>query len=194
MPSTPIKIITEVSARHVHLSQSDFEQLFGKNKQLTPMKPLYQDGQFASWEWVTLQTAKASIEHVRVLGPLRDRTQIEVSLTDAFALGIEPLVRESGELDGTPGLTLVSRQGQVKTRGGVILSFRHIHASTADAKKYGLHDGQIVSVRSDGPRSLIFNNVIVRVKSDYVWRLHLDTDEANAAGLKNGSEAEVIIP
>jgi len=193
MSKTPIKIIVEVSARHAHLSAQDFEQLFGKNKNLTPMKPLYQDGQYASWEWVTLKTAKAEIPHVRVLGPLRDKTQIEISLTDAYNLGIEPLVRKSGDLDGTPGLTLISHLGEIKTRGGVILSNRHIHASLEDAKKYGLKDAQIVSVQTVGPRGLIFNNVTVRVKSDYVWRFHIDTDEANASGVKSGDETEVII-
>jgi len=193
MPKPPIKVIIEVSARHLHLSKDDFEKLFGKEKKLTPMKSLFQDGQFASWEWVTLKTAKAEIPHVRILGPLRERTQIEISLTDAYNLGIEPLVRQSGDLDGTPGLTLVSDQGEVKTRGGVILSQRHIHASIKEAKKYHLKDGQIVAVKTFGPRALVFNNIIVRIRSDYVWRFHIDTDEANAAGVRNGDEGELII-
>ncbi len=193
MSKQPIKVIIEVSARHLHLSKDDFEKLFGKEKKLTPMKPLFQDGQFASWERVTLKTAKAEIPHVRILGPLRERTQIEISLTDAYNLGIEPLVCRSGDLDGTPGLTLVSDQGEVKTRGGVILSQRHLHASDEDAKKYNLRDGQFVSVKTFGPRALVFNNVIVRIRSDYVWRFHIDTDEANAAGIKSGDEGEIII-
>ena len=183
----------EVSARHLHLSKNDFEKLFGKKRKLTPMKPLFQDGQFASWEWVTLKTAKAQIPHVRVLGPLRKKTQIEISLTDAYNLGVDPLVRQSGDLAGTPGLILVSDLAEVKTRGGVILSQRHIHASTKEAKKYNLKDGQLVSVKTFGPRAMVFNNIIVRVRADYVWRFHLDTDEANAAGLKNGDEGELII-
>jgi len=193
MSKQPIKIIAEVSARHLHLSKDDFEKLFGKDKKLTPMKPLFQDGQFAAWEWVTLRTAKAEIPHVRVLGPTREKTQIEISLTDAYTLGIEPLVRESGNLEGTPGLTLISEKGEVKTRGGVILTLRHIHASDKDAEKYGLKNGQIVSVKTLGQRALVFNNVVVRIKQDYVWRFHVDTDEANAADIKNGDECEVIV-
>ena len=192
MSKQPIKIIVEVSARHLHLSKDDYEKLFGQGKKLTPMKPPFQDGQYASWEWLTLKTAKGQIPHVRILGPLREKTQIEVSLTDAFYLGMEPLVRQSGDLDGTPGLTLVSDQGEVETKEGVILSHRHIHASTKDAQKYGLKDGQIVAVKTFGPRALIFNNVVVRIESDYVWRFHIDTDEANAAGVKNGDEGELI--
>lgn len=193
MVKKTIKIIVEVSTRHVHLSKDDFEKLFGKDKKLTPMKPLFQDGQFAAWEWVTLETAKAKIPHARVLGPLRERTQIEISMTDAYTLGIEALVRQSGDLEDTPGLTLVSDQAEVQTRGGVILTHRHIHARYTDASKYGLKDGQVVSVKVAGQRGLIFNNVVVRVRSDYVWRFHVDTDEGNAAGVKNGDEAEVII-
>jgi len=193
MVKKPIKIIIEVSVRHIHLSNDDFKKLFGSDKELTPMKPLFQDGQFASWEWVTLKTVKAEIPHVRVLGPTREKTQIEISMTDAYTLGIEPLIRQSGHLEGTPGLTLVSDKGEVKTRGGVILTQRHVHASGEDAKKYGLKEGQIVSVKFEGSRGLIFNNAITRVKDDYVWRFHIDTDEANAAGIQQGDEGEVII-
>lgn len=193
MSKRPIKIIVEVSTRHVHLSKDDFEKLFGKDKQLTPMKPLFQDGQFAAWEWVTLKTIKAAIPHVRALGPLRKNTQIEISMTDAYTLGIEALVRQSGDLEGTPGLNLVSDKAEVQTRGGVILTHRHIHARDTDASKYGLKDGQVVSVKIGGQRGIIFNNVVVRVRSDYVWRFHIDTDEGNAAGVKNGDEAEVIV-
>jgi putative phosphotransacetylase len=193
MNNAPIKIIVEVSARHAHLSKQDFEGLFGREKRLTQMKPLFQDGQFASWEWVTIKTAKAQIPHVRVLGPLREKTQIEISMTDAYTLGIEALVRQSGDLEGTPGLSLLSHDKEIETKGGVILTQRHIHASSLDAKKYNLKNGQIVSVKIGGGRSLTFNNVAVRVKEDYVWRFHIDTDEANASGLKSGDETEVII-
>jgi len=193
MTKQPIKIIVEVSARHLHISKADFAKLFGKGKKLTLMKPLVQNGHFSSWEWLTLKTAKAQIPHVRILGPLREKTQIEISLTDAYNLGIEPLVRPSGNLDGTPGITLLSDKAKIKTRGGVILSQRHIHTSSKDAKKYNLKDGQIVSVKTFGQRSLIFNNVIVRIKPDYIWRFHIDTDEANAAGIKSGDEGELIL-
>jgi len=193
MKKEPIPIIIEVSARHAHLSKDDFEQLFGKGKKLTPMKKLLQDGQFASWEWVSIKTAKGEIEHVRVVGPFREQTQVEISLTDAYRLGIEPLIRPSGQLDRTPGLTLISEKAKINTGGGTILSQRHIHASTKEAKQYGLKDGQVVSVKAGKEREIIFNNVTVKVRDRYKWRFHIDTDEANAASIENGDRGGVII-
>ncbi len=191
----PIKVIIEVSARHAHLSVVDFEALFGKGARPTMFRQLSQPHSFAAQETITIKTVKNELKHVRVLGPCTERTQIEISKTDAYYLGIPALVRESGDLDGTPGLTLIGPKGEVKIRSGVILAHRHIHASPADAKKYGLKHGQMVSVKfAHGSRALTFHNVLVRVHKNFVWRMQVDTDEANAAGIDDEHNiGEVII-
>lgn len=190
----PIKIIIEVSARHAHLSKDDFEALFGKGKKPTLFRQLSQPHTFAANEIVDVQTSKNILRHVRVLGPFKERTQLEISKTDAYYLGIPALVRESGDLEGTPGLTLSGPAGKVKIRSGVILAHRHIHTSPEEAKKYGLKHGQMVSVRCSGPRAVIFRNVLVRVDKIFSWRMQIDTDEANAAGIDDENDmGEVII-
>ncbi|MFH1662204.1 MAG: phosphate propanoyltransferase [Candidatus Falkowbacteria bacterium] len=179
------KIIIEISARHVHISKSDFETIFGQGVELTKFKQLSQPHSYAANEIVNLTTFKDELKNVRILGPLKDRTQVEISKTDAYYLGIPALVRESGNLDGTPGLTLVGPKGSVKIRSGVILAHRHIHASPTDAKKYGVKHGQTVSAKIGGDRGMTFHNVLVRVDKTFDWRMQVDTDEANAAGISD---------
>jgi putative phosphotransacetylase len=174
-----------VSNRHLHLSQEDLEKLFGKGYSLKAMKNLTQTGQFAAEETLTLQGPKGSIEKVRILGPVRPETQIEVSMTDSFKLGIKAPVRESGQIENTPGVTLIGPAGSVALEKGVIIASRHIHMHTSDAEKFQVSNGQVVAVASHGPRAIIFRNVVIRVRHDFVLDFHLDTDEANAAGLSN---------
>ncbi len=181
-----------VSNRHLHVSQADLETLFGKGYQLTQMKALSQPGQYAAEELVLLVGPKSSIEKCRILGPVRPSTQVEVSLTDCFKLGVKPFVRDSGNTAGTPGCVLVGPKGSVILREGVIVAARHIHLSTAEASKFGLKDMDRISIKSSGTRSVVFNNVLVRVSDKFALDFHLDTDEANAAGIKNGDMVEIV--
>jgi propanediol utilization protein len=192
MPVKFPKVIIEISARHVHLAQADLEKLFGKGFQLTKLKALSQRDEFAANETVDL-TAKNIIKHVRVLGPDRDYTQIEISKTDAFYLGLSPLVRDSGDLQGTPGITIVGPAGEVDVEQGVILSHRHIHCSSLEAQKHGLKEGQLVKVKVNGQRGVVFDKVMIKVREGYVWRMHIDTDEANAAGVDDSNNIGEII-
>ena len=194
MSKNQTTIIIETSARHVHISKQDFEAIFGKGAELTKLRQLSQPHSYAANEVVTLKTAKDELKNVRILGPLKDKTQVEISKTDAYYLGIPALVRESGNLDGTPGLTIIGPKGEVTIRSGVILAHRHIHASPADAKKYKVKHGQFVSVEFKGVRGVRFYNVLVRVDKKFSWRMQIDTDEANAAGVdEEHNVGEVII-
>lgn len=188
-----MKIIIEVSARHTHLKRDHVEKLFGEEHQHTPIKDLSQPGQFAAKEAVTVVGPKGEIEGVRILGPEREETQVEVSETDCFKLGIKPVVRISGDIKGTPGATLKGPKGEVELSEGVIVAERHIHMSDKDAEKLGLKTGDRVMVDIDGVRDLLFENTVVRVSDEFETRLHLDTDEANAAFVKNGDEGTLII-
>ena len=188
-----IKVIIEISARHVHLSGEQIKKLFGQGYELTVLKKLSQDGEFASNEVVGIKTAKNILKNVRILGPTRDYTQVEISKTDAFYLGLDPLVRASGDLGDTPGLTIVGPKGEIDIPEGVILSYRHIHSSPSQAKKYGLKNRQIVKVKIAGRRGLVFDNVMVKVKEGFDWRMHVDTDEANAAGVDNSNNLGIVI-
>lgn len=181
-----------ISNRHLHLSQADLEVLFGKGHELTPMKPLSQPGQYAAEEVVTLVGPKGKIAKVRVLGPVRPKTQVEISRTDSFTLGVNPPVRDSGAIEGSAGIVLEGPAGSVTLEEGVIIAQRHIHLHTDEAAEMGLKDKDIVSVKFDGPRGVIFNNVLVRVSPNFAKDFHLDTDEANAAGLSNGTEGIVL--
>ena len=183
-PRVPIPI--GVSARHVHLCQEDLEALFGEGYKLTPRSYLSQPGQYACEETVNLIGPKGRIERVRVLGPLRPETQVEIARTDQFRLGIDAPIRASGDLDGTPGITIEGPKGQVTISKGVICSARHIHMSPEDALRFGLRDGDIVMIRVEGERPLIFGDVLVRVKPNFRLDMHVDTDEANAAGITTG--------
>ncbi len=181
-----------ISARHVHLDQATVEALFGPGYQLTPETPLRQPGQWAAKERVALVGPKNRIERVAILGPTRKRNQIEVSRTDSFALGVQPPVRDSGKLDGTPSITIVGPAGEVTT-DGLILAARHIHTNPADAARLGLEDGEHVDVEVGEGRELTFSYVLIRVGADSFTEMHIDTDEANAAGISgNDTPGEII--
>jgi acetate kinase len=181
----PIPI--EVSAHHVHLSQEHVEALFGAGYQLSPRCLLSQSGQFACREQVSVIGPKGRIGRVRVLGPARKSTQVEVSMTEQFVLGIHPPVRESGDLEGSPGCILEGPAGSVALKQGVICALRHIHMAPADALRYGVRDKSTVRVRVGGDREMVFGDVRVRVDPSFALAMHIDTDEANAAHLSNGA-------
>ena len=182
-----------VSARHVHLSEEDIEKLFGKNYKLTPIKALSQPDQYAAREQVTVVGPKGRLEHVRVLGPARPKTQIEVSVSDTFVLGAKNCpVRLSGDLAGTPGVKLLGPEGQVDLKEGLMVAARHLHLNDDQARALGIHDKQVVSVRVGGARPCLLENVIARTGSGHEMELHVDTDEANACSLKNGDLIEVV--
>jgi acetate kinase len=185
-PPTPIPI--EVSAHHVHLSQHDVESLFGEGHTLTPESELSQPGQFACKEKVTLIGPKGSVDRVRVLGPARKDSQVEIAMTEQFKLGIHPPIRESGDIQNTPGVTLEGTDGRkVTLENGVICAMRHIHMSPEDALNLGLSDRYLVRIRAESDRELIFGDVLVRVNPSFKLSMHIDTDEANAANLKTGA-------
>lgn len=181
-----------ISNRHVHLSQDDLVKLFGIGAELTNYKDLSQPGQFACEEKVTLVGPKGVIENVRILGPIRNQTQVELSLSDCIKLGIKAPIRDSGDLHGSAGLTLVGSKGAITINEGAIVAARHVHMHTDDATIFQVKDGDRVSVKVVGPRGLIFNQVLVRVSEKYKLELHLDFDEANAAGLTNNSVVEIV--
>ena len=172
-----------ISNRHIHLSQADLDQLFGAGYQLTPMKELSQPGQFACKETVTICGPKGAIEKVRVLGPGRKETQIEIVAGDCFKLGVKAPAKLSGDLAGTPGITVVGPKGSVQTAQGLIVAQRHIHMAPADAQAYGVQDGQIVKIRVGGLRGGLYDNVAIRVTTSSKLECHLDTEEANAMGV-----------
>ena len=179
------KVLIETSARHVHVSEKDLEALFGKGYKLTPKKDLSQPGQFACEERVLLRGPKNEMKGVSILGPCRKETQVEVSLTDARTLGVTAAIRESGDIEGTSGITIVGPAGEITIDKGVIAAKRHIHMTKADAAEFGIEDKQIVSVKVDTDgRSLIFGDVVCRVSDSYALAMHIDTDESNAAAVK----------
>ncbi|PLV57360.1 phosphate propanoyltransferase [Thermotoga sp. SG1] len=186
-------IIVGVSNRHVHLSREDLETLFGKGYELTPVKELRQPGQYAAKETVTIVGPKGAIENVRVLGPVRKETQVEISRTDAFRLGVRPPVRDSGDLEGTPGIVIIGPNGILVKEKGVIIAKRHIHMHPKDAEHYGVKDKDIVKVIvENGDRRLIFDDVLIRVREDFALEFHVDTDEANAAMLNTGDFVYIV--
>lgn len=188
------KMVTvEISARHMHLSQEHLEILFGKGAQLTHKKDLSQPGQFACEERVDVVGPKKTQKGVSVLGPVRPETQVEVSLTDARSLGFAAPVRMSGETAGSPGCKLVGPKGEVELDHGVIVAKRHLHTTPEDAEKLGLADKQVIGLKIDSPdRSAILGDVVVRVHPTYATYCHIDTDEANAAGISGNVQAEII--
>jgi acetate kinase len=187
MGGAPIPV--GVSVRHVHLSRAHCDALFGPGYELTLRRPVSQPGQFVTRETVDLVGPKGELRGVAIINPLRKETQIELARTDAIALGVIAPLRESGKLDGTPGLVLRGPLGEVKLDKGVILAHRHVHMSPDDARRFGVSDGTVIKVRVDGDRETVFGDVLVRVSPQYALDLHLDTDEANAAGLNNDSVA-----
>jgi putative phosphotransacetylase len=181
------------SNRHIHISAADREKLFGAGYALKRLRPLSQPGQYACEEQVTIAGPKGRIDGVRILGPERPDTQVEVSLTDTFRLGIEPAVRMSGDIEGTPGCTLIGPKGEVNIAKGVIIAARHLHMSDEEATTYGLKNGDVVRAKKTGNRETIFGNILVRAGEGHSLELHIDTDEANAAGIKNGELLELLI-
>lgn len=193
---TENKILGEVpvgvSGRHVHLSEEAVEQLFGPGYQLRVMRDLTQPGQFAAEETVAVVGPKGTFEKVRILGPARKLTQVEISRTDGFFLGVQPPVRLSGDIAGTPGIKLVGPHGEMHIDEGVIVAARHIHMTPADAEQFGVKDGEVVRVRTEGERALTFDDVIIRVREDFALDFHIDTDEGNAASLRTGDRVKVL--
>lgn len=189
----PIKIPVEISARHVHLSQEDSEILFGKGYHLTPKKALSQPGEFAAEEIITIRFKNKEISQVRVIIPLRPQTQLEISMTDAYGLGLPVVIKQSGDLKGTPGVLLIGPKGQVELKEGVIVAQRHLHISPREALKSGINGKDVVSVKISGPRMTTFHNLKVRKGDNFKLSAHLDTDEGNAAGVEGKTFGELII-
>lgn len=181
-----------VSIRHVHLSRDKVEFLFGAGHELRKKREL-QPGQFAAEETVILVGPKAAIHNVRVLGPARDETQVEISLTDGFHLGLKPPVRDSGDFKGSEKIGIVGPRGAFLLDEGVICARRHIHMHPREAEALGIRDGDEVAVKTGGIRRLVLQGVLVRVSENYRMELHIDTDEANASALKNGDLVEIIV-
>ena len=181
-----------ISNRHIHLSQADLDVLFGPGYELTKIKDLKQPGQFACKETLTICGPKGALEKVRVLGPLRKATQVEVLLGDSFKLGIKPPTRMSGDLAGSPGCTLVGPKGTVVLTEGVIVAQRHIHMTAAEAAAYGVANGQIVSMEFDGPRCGVLGNVAIRAGEGHSLECHVDTEEANALAITSKTTFKLI--
>ena len=181
-----------VSGRHIHLSAAHRDALFGPGYALTRQRALSQPGQYACEEKLALIGPKGRIDGVRILGPERPDTQVEVSTTDTFALGIPAPVRMSGNITGTPGCRLVGPRGEIALDKGVIVAARHLHISALEAAAYGLKNGEAVSVCKWGERAAMLSNVIVRAGEAHSLELHIDTDEANAAAIKGGDLLELV--
>ncbi|WP_407929521.1 phosphate propanoyltransferase [Heliomicrobium undosum] len=190
----PKGIPVGISNRHIHLSTTDAAILFGEGHALTKMKDLKQEGEYAAEETVTLIGPKGVLRGVRVLGPLRGKTQVEISCTDGFTLGINAPVRDSGQTQGAPGISIAGPCGALMLREGVICAARHIHMSPAEAEALRLHDQDRINIESFGPRGVIFKNVLIRVHPKFRLEMHLDVDEANAAGLKNNDPVYLYRP
>lgn len=190
--STKYVVPVGVSNRHIHLSKIDLDILFGKDYSLTPLRELSQKGQFAAKETVSLFGNKGFVKDVRILGPLREETQIEISTTDSYLLGVHPPIKMSGDLEGTPGITVVGPEGVVLLKKGVIIAKRHIHMSPEEARVIGIQEGDKLIVETQGERSLILSNIDVRISSKYTLDFHIDLDEGNAAHLKTGDMVKII--
>ena len=188
-----MKVNIGVSNHHVHLCHNDLEILFGKGYELTVKNELVQPGEFASNSLVSIKTDKSIISNVRILGPIRDYTQVEVSRTDAYKLGINPPVRDSGDLSGSCGVTLIGPEGSIDLNSGCIIATRHIHLTPEDAINLGLTGISTVSVRIDGEKGGILNNVHLKISPNYKFEMHIDTDDANANLVKTGDIGEILI-
>jgi putative phosphotransacetylase len=180
------------SNRHIHLCQAYIEALFGRGYELKPLRPLSQPGQFAAEETVSIQGPKGRIDNVRVLGPCRSKTQVEIFITDAYKLGITPVIRLSGDTENTPGARIIGPKGSVDATSGFIVAARHVHISQEQSSWLGLANGDRLSIRKDGERPLVFENVPVRCGEDHELELHLDLEEANAGCIQNGEILEII--
>lgn len=182
-----------ISNRHIHLTREDLDTLFGKDYELTPIKDLSQPGQYACKETCTLiGPSMRSIENVRILGPLRKASQVEISVTDSFVLKVKPPVRESGSIAGSAPVTIVGPKGILTLKEGCIIANRHIHMSPADAAHFGVKDGDYINVDAfSGTKRTRWYDVQIRVSDKFVLEMHVDTDDANAVGFKNGSTVTV---
>lgn len=187
-----LQIPVGISNRHIHLAPEHIQVLFGAGHELTKYRELSQPGQFAAVEQLTILGPKGFIKNVRILGPARSESQVEISVTDGFQLGIHPPIRLSGSLADTPGITLIGPNGVVVLQQGVIVAKRHIHMSTENAQTFGVVDGDELIIRTAGERPIIFPDVVVRVQPEFSLDLHLDLDEGNSAGLKTGDLVTVI--
>lgn len=185
-------IICNISNRHLHITREDLDKLFGVGYELKVKSQLMQPGEFAAEETVKVVGPKGSFEKVRLLGPLRKVTQLEISITDKFHLGVDAPVRLSGDIKNTPGIKIIGPEGEVDLKEGVIVAKRHVHMTPSDAEYFQIKDGDLVRVKTFGERGLIFENVIARVSEKMALECHLDTDEANAAGLKNGDKVVIL--
>ena len=185
-----IFVEVEASGRHVHVTKEQAQTLFGHD--LTPVRELSQPGQYLAKERVTVVGPKGEFQNVAVLGPARKAAQVEISLTDGRALGIDPPVRLSGRAEGSPGAVLVGSNGQVKLREGVICAQRHIHMTPEDGNRLGIRDGDMVKLKVYSKRPVIFEQVPVRISGDFQTRVHLDFDEANACGFQNGDLGRIL--
>lgn len=187
-----IHVPVSISARHLHLQQEHVEMLFGRGYELTKFKDISQPGQFACNEKVTLKGPKGTIENVRILGPLRQRTQVEISRTDARKIGVAPPVRNSGNIVGSEAITLIGPAGVVSLQEGCIIADRHIHMTPADALRFGVQDKQKVSVLVEGDKGGMMGQVTIRVNDRYALDMHIDTDDANAFDLKGNEWLKII--
>ena len=181
-----------VSNRHVHLSQADLDTLFGRGYELTKTKDLSQPGQFACKETVTVCGPKGAIEKVRILGPVRSKSQVEVSATDAIKLGVKAPIRESGNVAGSAPIAVVGPKGAIYLNEGCIIAKRHIHMEQTDARAGGVYDGDVVYVQEENERGTVFNHVQIRVDDSFTLEMHIDTDEANAAKIATGQTVRII--
>ena len=186
-------IKVEISARHVHLTRQDLEILFGDDYELKKERSLSQPGDFAATDAVTVVGDKSKLDNVRIVGPCRNYTQVELSATDCFKIGVNAPIRLSGKVIGSGSVTLVGPMGEVKLKDGAIIAKRHVHADPESAGKFGLKHGQNIKLKIDGPRVLVFDNVEVRVNENFRFAAHIDTDEANAAGIKGGEGSGSIL-
>lgn len=188
----PSIIPVGISNRHLHLSQADQDRLFGEGYQMTKIKDLSQPGQYACKETVTICGPKGAIENVRILGPVRSKTQVEILAGDCFKLGTASPSRLSGDLQGSPGITIIGPKGSVQTAEGLIVAQRHIHMTPEDARRIGVTDGQTVSIQIEGPRGGVYGNVAVRANDASALECHIDTEEANAMSVNSLSKIKII--
>jgi putative phosphotransacetylase len=186
------KVEVGISNKHLHLSEADLAALFGAGHKLTVKKELKQPGQYAAEEVVDIVGPKGTLKGIRVLGPTRKESQVELAMTDARGLGLTLPVRESGVLDGSPGVKLIGPAGEVELAKGAIIALRHIHLSPAQAKEAGVKDKDLVKVKASSSRPVIFEDVLMRAGDAHTREMHVDTDEGNAAGLKNDDLVEII--
>ena len=187
-----MKVSIGVSNRHVHLTKEHLNLLFGEGYNLEKKNDLSQIGQFASTALVTLKTEKSEISNVRVLGPVRNYTQVEISKTDAYKLGLNPPVRNSGDIENSESITIIGPKGEIKIKEGCIIAARHIHILPNQMKAYGLEGRKVVNVKLNGEKGGIITNVYLKVSDDAFFELHLDTDDANAHLIKSGDIGEII--